>query len=308
MQRHYILSLPNTNFNPFILMRKILLLFSILFVITSCQKMPLDENESGKDSGKISVKFNISQFEQLDFSTTKFSRSTDIANICTHICLGVYKDGTRIEQVNKKSSDDNFNQLSVSLEPGTYRVVILAHSDSSNPTMTKPEKITFGKGMTDTFYWSQDVTVDKNTELDIHMRRAVAMFRLVTTDNIPSEVKSMKFYYTGGSSTIDGLTGYGNVNSKQTEIIDVDSNMSGSTGTFEVYTFPKEGSNTLKIEVSALDASGNVIIKKTFEDVPIKVNQVTQYKGEFFGGTSTSKKTSFRLSTDDEWQLNSRTF
>lgn len=47
------------------------------------------------------------------------------------------------------------------------------------------------------------------------------MFRLVIKDEIPEQAKKIKFYYTGGSSTLNAKTGYGCVNSKQTEILDL---------------------------------------------------------------------------------------
>ena len=38
--------------------------------------------------------------------------------------------------------------------------------------------------------------------------------RFVLTDDIPSDVKKMQFYYTGGSGAFNALTGLGSVNSK----------------------------------------------------------------------------------------------
>lgn len=282
-------------------MKKPLLLLTVLLsTLSSCQKIPVDIDESKKEENAISIRFSISQFEQEDFASSKASRSTNINEVCSHVCVGVYQDDTRVKQLNLKSTDNNFCNPTISLNAGTYRVVILAHSDSKNPTMTNPEKITFGKGLTDTFYWSQDITVEKDAEIEVKMARAVAMFRLQITDSIPKEVKSMEFYYTGGSSSINGLTGKGCVNSKQTETL-ATTNGSNQTKTFEVYTFPRDDSNTLKMVISAKDADGNVILERTFEDIPIERNKVTQYKGNFFIDTATSKGTIFKLASDDEW-------
>ncbi len=45
---------------------------------------------------------------------------------------------------------------------------------------------------------------------DLTLTRAVAMFRLVLTDEeIPSNVAKLKFYYVGGSSTFSPKDGYG---------------------------------------------------------------------------------------------------
>lgn len=285
---------------------KAVLLLCIMMAV-SCQKMVddgVDEDGDGKKQNLIT--FRISQIEQIPFASTELSsRATDITKLCSHIYLAVYDSGNkRLQYRSQDSSDKDFGKLSVSLDNGTYRVVILAYNNKNNPTATDPSKIGFGNNgkMSDTFLWSDDITVDKNLEKEVNMSRVVAMFRLVTTDNIPDNVAKMKFYYTGGSSTIDAMSGNGSVASKQEENIVVSE--TGKPGTFEVYTFPRDDANFLKMEVTALDANGNTVASRTFEDVPISRNKITQYTGEFFsGGTSGSSDTSFKLTTNDEWSV-----
>ena len=75
---------------------------------------------------------------------------------------------------------------------------------------------------------------DEVQSYDLTLTRAVAMFRMVLTDEeIPSTVTKFKFYYTGGSSTFSPSAGYGCVNSKQTEIRPV-----ADDGTYEIFTLP----------------------------------------------------------------------
>ncbi len=278
-----------------------------IVMAASCQKMVEDGVDEGGDGEKQNlITFRISQIEQIPFASTELSsRATDITKLCSHIYFAVYDSSNkRLQYKSQDSSDKDFGKISVSLDNGTYRVVILAYNNKDNPTATDPTKILFGNNgkMSDTFLWSDDITVDKNLEKEVSMSRVVSMFRLVTTDNIPSNVAKMKFYYTGGSSTINALTGNGNANSKQEENIVVSE--TGKPGTFEVYTFPKGDENLLKMEVTALDASGNTVASRTFEDVPISRNKITQYTGEFFsGGTSGSVDTSFKLTTNDEWSV-----
>lgn len=281
-----------------------------LLALTSCQKAIIDDEEPRLQGDKVEVKFNISQLEQIDFNSPANSRAQEIKSLCSRINLAVYKDGERVEQVNQKTGDKNYGSPSVALTEGRYFVAILAHSSTENPTMTKPDKITFGRGMTDTFLWSDSITVKDNEVKDIKMHRVVAMFRLITTDNIPSNVKSMKFYYTGGSSTISAVTGLGNANSKQTEVLPVSNDMIGKPGKFEVYTFPKDDENVLSMKITAQDAAETAVQVKSFEDVPISRNKITQYNGEFFtdSGTGDSKNIGVTLTTDDEWTTIAKTF
>jgi len=62
--------------------------------------------------------------------------------------------------------------------------------------------------VTDTFYYYGDLVVTTEVQsYDLTLTRAVAMFRLVLTDDeMPSNVAKMKFYYLGGSSSTIALT------------------------------------------------------------------------------------------------------
>jgi len=168
-------------------------------------------------------------------------------------------------------------------------------------TISSPEKITFPNNrVSDTFYYYGTLTVGSEPQTyDLQLSRCVAMFRLIITDDIPSDVSSFKFYYTGGSSTFSATAGYGCVNSRQTVTLTA----SASQKTYEVYTLPKAETGTLKMTVTALDASGNTVAEQVFEDVPVTVNQITQYQGAFFssGGGSADSKSSWNLTADGEW-------
>ena len=99
--------------------------------------------------------------------------------------------------------------------------LVIAHNGEGSATITSTEKVTFPNNkVTDTFYYYGDLIVTSEVQsYDLTLTRAVAMFRLVLTDEeIPSTVTKFKFYYTGGSSTFSPKDGYGCVNSKQTEI------------------------------------------------------------------------------------------
>lgn len=285
-------------------------LFLMCLLFAACQKVDLGEDPDVPEGTNL-VTFKVRQFEQREFDKAK-SRATEISSLCKHIELLIYKDGARVNKVSQSSDDKSYGTLSVALAPGTYRAVILAHNQEKTPSSTEAEKITFGSDVSDIFYWSQDITVEDGKELDedVSMHRVVAMIRIVTTDNIPSNVATMQFYYTGGSSTLDAQTGVGCVKSRQNVKRTVTEAMRGKPGTFEVYTFPRSDSETLHLEVTALDANGNTVCAKTFEDVPVTVNRVSEYDGALFtngvsGGDVLSK---FHLTTNDEWSTVKETF
>lgn len=289
-----------------------LLLLLLLTIGSSCQKVAIDEIEEGKNSNEntVTAKFRISQLEQIPFDALQNSkvRAADIKQACSHLFFAVYTtSGDRKTYKSQNSTDSDFGIFSLSLEKGTYRFVALAYNSNYNPTnSTDPTKINFGNNgkMSDTFLWSGDVTIDDNIEKDIVLKRAVAAFRLVTTDNIPDNVAKINFRYTGGSSTLNAITGKGNANSKQDETFTV--NETGKPATFTVFTFPKDDANVLKMQITALDTNGNTVASRNFDDVPITRNKVTEYKGLLFGktggnNTEGTDSQSLRLSVSEAW-------
>ena len=285
----------------------VLHLCTILMVavcLTACEKPVIDDIVSPPDSGEFEVNFNITHFEQIPFSSTTDTRaSTTASDACTRINLAIFKDGEKVKSINQTNTDSNFGIISTSLTEGTYTIVILAHSCQGNATISSPEEIKFPNNkVTDTFYSCQTISIDAQTSLDVMLHRAVAMFQLNTTDNVPNNVKSMTFYYTGGSSTFNVQTGFGSVNSRQTETREVTSDMHGRPAVFDVYTFPHAQEGKLKITITAIDANDATVAERTFEEVPVAVNLITRYTGAFFENSTPSEASTFRLSMDTTWQ------
>ena len=142
-----------------------------------------------------------------------------------------------------------------------WRLVAIAHNGTGTATISSPNKITFPNNKcTDTFYICEDFSVSDNSEFDLTLKRAVAMFRFVVEDAFPENIHQMKFYYTGGSSTFDATTGYGCVNSKQTEYREINDEMGNNEKQFDLFTFPHAEEDTLKMTITAL-SSTDVTIK-----------------------------------------------
>ena len=185
---------------------------------------------------------------------------------------------------------------------GKYYLVVVAHSNEKNATTTDINKITFDGKLSDTFHYYKEIElVAGGNNIDVVMERVTAMFRLEITDEIPENVKQLRFNYTGGSSTLSGYTGAGSVNSRQTEIRNVQSGIN----TYEVYTFPHPDDKKLKMTITALDASGETVCTKTFEDVAVSKNMITRYKGSFFTNITpptAADNYKFSISANTDWK------
>jgi hypothetical protein len=142
-----------------------------------------------------------------------------------------------------------------------------------------------GTGFTDTFYYYGDMTVSsEGTTVNVSMKRATAMFRLVTTDAKPDTVKKFQFYYTGGSGVLNAETGCGNVDSKQSVFVTLDDSLTGKPLQLDMYTFLKAETGKVTFTVRVFDSKDDCLSKytKEFKDVEMQRNYITRYTGAFF--------------------------
>lgn len=286
-------------------------LIAALLTMSACEKMNVEENGGQTEpvTDGVQVSFSVTRFEQVPFGDAVYltKAGTEISKICTRIGLAVFKGDEKVKLINQEEKDTDFGKFSLVLPKGDYTVVIIAHSGSGSATITSPEEVKFPSNkVTDTFYYCQDISVTDAHAYDVQMKRAVAMFRLFIEDNMPESVKTMQFKYTGGSSTLNARTGYGCVNSRQTETRDVAAAMTGKPSQFEIYTFPHAEEDQLKITVAALGSGETEVCSKVFEEVPVTRNVITQYKGKFFdsytgGGSDEEQSVTFSLSADSAW-------
>ena len=186
-----------------------------------------------------------------------------------------------------------------------FSVIIIGNSPKYIQSITTMNKLIL--------FASALAVTEAKQSYDLTLTRAVAMFRLVLTDeSVPSNVAKLKFYYLGGSSTFSPKDGYGCVNSKQTEVRTVPADFFSGTA-FDIYTLPHTESDVLtKLTITALDQNDNTIKERIFENVPITRNQITRYTGSFFGSGGSGSQSSdgtFRLTADPDWDsVNGYTF
>lgn len=268
----------------------------LLAVLTSCEKLNLPDETKNSPKGNLTL--TIYQIEQTPFTSTRAVAS----DICTRINFLVYdEESTRIQNIGQRVGDSDFGTTTILLDPGTYRIVTLAHSSKNNPTSTNPTKIQFtnDNGYSDTFYHSDLITIDDEPlTLSMKLNRIVALCRFVINDDIPSTVDKIEFTYTGGSGAFDAATGLGSVKSTQKMTF---SNPQGQKE-FDLYTFLHDLTGTIKLKVTATDNSANVIQQREF-DIPLQQNQITRFTGTFFSGESdpTSRSASLSVTLNTKW-------
>ncbi len=290
------------------------LFFALALLVAACEKPILGE-EDAVTRKEANVILHMTQYEQEAFGNSgnraATRAATDITELCSRLNIAIFDDdGTKVKTVAQKEGDASFGTVALTLAAGTYQLVVIAHNGEGSATITSTEKVTFPNNkVTDTFYYYGDLVVTSEVQsYNLTLTRAVAMFRMVLTDEeIPCTVTKFKFYYTGGSSTFSPSAGYGCVNSKQTEIRPVTDD-----GLYEIFTLPHTEEDVLtKLTVTALDANDNTVKERIFENIPVTRNQITRYTGSFFGngGSGQTSDGTFRLTADPDWDsVNGYTF
>lgn len=281
-------------------MKKVILFGLAAVMMAACEK-PIMGDAYDVDEGDANVVLRFTPYGQQDFTRAV----TQLTDQCSRLSVAVFRqDGTKVKNVNQTSTDGGFGTVAVSLSEGSYKVVAVAHnSTEGNATISSTEKVTFANNkMTDTFACCETFSVldGSPVEKELLLQRVVAMVRLTINGTIPDNVVRFKFYYTGGSSTLNPSTGYGCVQSKQTEyratVVD-----GSPVSVYELYTSPHELNDVMKLVITAQDADNSTVNEWTMENIPVTRNKITTWEGSLFsndgGGPSTDGSITITLDT-----------
>ena len=258
-------------------MRKWILAIAVGIMLTGCEKVVFEDRDGESANGNLTLSVSVSN------GTTR-SSDEQLGDACGRLNVAVFnRAGEKVKAVAQTAGDAGYGVVRLSLPDGSYTVVVVGHNGTGSATITNAEKVTFPNNKTtDTFCFYSEIDVTgEEQQMDIMLERVVSMIRFVLDDNGDSMgIASLKFYYTGGSSTLSPKTGYGCVQSKQTEY-----RAWNEEGIYELYTMPHSKSDIItKMTITAYDAGDNVVGEWVLENIPVTMNRVSEYAGDLFGG------------------------
>lgn len=293
------------------------LLLAACVLFAGCEKVVIDD-ESEPDEPQGNVVLRVSGIEQM---TGTVRNAVNIADVCSRLTFAVYKNGDKVKAINQKKTDAGFGEVNLTLGEGDYEVLIIGHSGvgSGNPNVNDPANVLFsnltdsggGTGYSDTFYFFGNLSVGAGqTSQSYLLKRASAMFRLVTTDAMPSTVRRIWFYIEGACKGFDATKGVGVYNAREKPIpmyYDLDSSYDGKPLQIDVFAFICPEASNIKITVRALSAANglgerDILYEREFEKVSMQRNTITQYTGALFGTGSKEPDTPDDPQTPDNPQ------
>ena len=280
-----------------------MLMLVVMIGLSACEKAVFDEQQQETKPLEGNVIIRTSMYNIVPFDTRAVQ---NVADFSTRLQFILYQNGSKVKGITqKKEEDGNYGQIGVTLEPGTYQLLVLAHSSTGNPTVSNPEAIQFtnSDGYSDTFYYYDDIEVTaEQTTYDVTLQRATSMVRVTLLDDVPSDVKYIRLYYTGESGVFNAVTGMGGTtNSEQS----IKYNVAGRTAplSLSAYTFLRNETGSLNMTITALDANNNTKKELSLSNIPMKNHMVTEYSGYLFTTPPTNVDASFNLTAETDWEL-----
>ena len=222
-----------------------------------------------------------------------------------HLALGIFDATTNTlvapVQIQNKT-DQGYGSFTAKLNYGTYRLVFLGYGGSNSILkMENPEEISFENNtLPQTFLSSFEFTVDANTAAtkSVLLKRVVSGFKLTMADAISSRTSGIKFISTGGGMVLNAKTGLAKASTGRENTIVIPESFHGLTGESVIfYLFLPSNEEIMDITASAVDENGEAFIERTFTDVPMKINTLTIYQGNFFADTPYG----FSITMEDDW-------
>lgn len=205
-----------------------------------------------------------------------------------------------VAESHQAKGDDGFGSLSLMLDKNkTYTLYAIGHKESMPATLAGGIVSFPDTKRLQTLYFSTTFTPATTTTLSCMMHRAVGMFRVVFTDDIPTEVKKIAVTAKNVPSqwNFPQAAGISPTSEYNVTWTNWKRDTDGTT-MFSIYILGSNEEQHYDITVSAYDADDNLLKAHAFPSVPIRNNWRIMYRGRFFLDTSFSS--SFLL--DEDWQ------
>lgn len=252
---------------------------SILFLFCNCQN-DTEDMPDFHSFGKVALSLNVSAYQQMDFQDAHPAKAESFSSTHKNLMLAIYKGETLDTLVTQHDGDANFGHLSFDLSPAPYRFVLLAHNSDVQPNMKNPKYIDFGqKNMSDVLLWSNNISINKDTVLNVTMRRVVAKVEINSTDSLPIDANQVYLWFRGGSYALNAETGMANKFIEDYRLIDLTKAEIGKPLSLSFYTFPTAKDDFIKELSIRISKNGNIVESKTINNIPIKANHVTHLTG-----------------------------
>ena len=219
-------------------------------------------------------------FSEPYYDVTPMTRAA-LSTVATRLDIWI-TDGVTTQAIHQQSTDGSFGAITLSLnKTKTYTLYAVGHKCDAEATLSDGVIAWAEDKVKDTFWYTTTFSPADVTAINAQMSRIVALFRLETTDAVPTDVKKIRITQrtvydrwhiaTGATHQTDRIS-----------TIAITSTAQDGTVALSVYSIVTDTPTLHDITAEALDASDQIIQSHVFTDVPLCNGYKTTYRGAFF--------------------------
>lgn len=277
-------------------MKKNILLLLSLLLLASCQTVTFEDIDAdgGGETGSKCMNFvyhgfSMTEIDGNEIGETIGTKAATDKKYTDNLLLGIFDmDGTLVDSIQYQSKNDTtiqYGNFSHVLKYGRYIVLAMGWDGSQKCHVHSLDSIYFSENwVPNTFLCRKNIIVNDtySDTREISLKRCVSRFMLYLEDEVyPEQVSKITINISGAGSTLDSESQHcTHVQSFEREI---PVNIAPSKiKSLTSYCFLPTDSANIGIEICAVDADGEIVTSRKFNDVPAKINYSTNYTGNFF--------------------------
>lgn len=289
--------------------QKLLFLAVALMMLTACQNSN-EDTQPAEGEGRIT--FQVINYQQysLDDETTRANPLP--ADTVPHLDMAIYSaiSNELVTNIHQNKGDNGYGSFSAVLPYGTYNVVLLGYEGTRVADVSNIEQICFADNFVPNFFYKRlQVTIDKPEveAQNVSLTRRIGAFKFISRGINPVDLDSLMVEAQGGSHHFNALTGNGAIKESRSYKYGVSKRAGEDSLSITFYSFLLTEETTMEFKVTAFDASKDVIQSKDFKNVPMCINQRTQYDGKFF--VDEQSLAGYKITIDgDKWDKKEYTY
>ena len=263
-------------------MKKLVALLLLPFLLFSCKK----------DDTQVALTVQVTNVDQ----PSDKSAISEVSEIHTVTLLFFRQDNHNLVCEEHQSRADftgddaaNFGVFNVELSVGAYDMVVLGYRHDSPVTVNAYNSVTFPyTHMVYSTKQSVSVTASGTSTISATLSRITSQFRIITTDQIPAGVESVRISFSKGGTTLNPMTDLATTDAGCATTISGFSARVGENPSVNSNLLLYADEQTMDVLVEVLDASNNVVISHNFENLPFKRNRRTYVTGPLYHQGSAS--------------------
>lgn len=295
----------------------VLVLATVQLLFTACSSA--DTPVAPPEEGNATVCFTVSNYRQVSFddlSSVSGTRAEVITMTLAHLQLSVF-DATTMELVTPtilhKASEyetsaekaKTFPEFQLNLPYGRYKILVLGYNGQHECQLQSPSDISWPDGyVPNTFRYYGDLVINGSTQpqQSIRLEHCVAAFRILSDEPFPNGVRKIRFTTDGGGTVLDATTGLtAKASGRCSEIVVPASMIGHEVDALTTYLFLPSETISTKYKVEVLGEKDVVMFTHDFDEVPMKINQMTIWSGKLFVEQTPTVSQGFGITWNMDW-------